>query len=183
MKSFSGFCDIQVLCLIGFIIAHFLKLAKPREVINKCPWNTLILLAGISMLMSVAVQAGAVTIISDWLTATIPGWLLPFFMCLLGAFLSSFSGGITVVFPMVAPIVPALVQSSGGTLNAMVLFLAAVLGAHFTGMSPFSTGGAVFMGMNRDESIAKRLVTGQLVVCLLGVVLGGIILTILGLVL
>ncbi|MBQ6670351.1 MAG: hypothetical protein IJM80_01810 [Firmicutes bacterium] len=180
MKSLSGFCDIQVLCLIGFIIAHFLKLANPREVINKCPWNTLLLLAGISMLMSVGVKAGAIKIISDWLTATIPNWLLPFFMCLLGAFLSSFSGGITVVFPMVAPIVPQLVQSSGGALNAMVLFLAAVLGAHFTGMSPFSTGGAVFMGMNRDESQAKRLVTGQLVVCLIGVVVGGIILTILG---
>ena len=180
MKTFSGFCDIQVLCLIGFILAHFLKLAKPREVINACPWNTLILLAGISMLMAVAVQAGAVKIISDWLTATIPAWLLPFFMCLLGAFLSSFSGGITVVFPMVAPIVPALVKSSGGALNPMVLFLAAVMGAHFTGMSPFSTGGAVFMGMNRDESQAKRLVTGQLVVCLIGVVVGGIVLTILG---
>ena len=183
MKSFSGFCDIQVLCLIGFIFAHFLKLAEPKKVIAACPWNTLLLLSGISMLMAVAVQAGAVKIISDWLTATIPNWLLPFFMCLLGAFLSSFSGGITVVFPMVAPIVPQLVQSSGGALNAMVLFLAAVLGAHFTGMSPFSTGGAVFMGMNRDESIAKRLVTGQLVVCLIGVVLGGIILTILGVIL
>ena len=180
MKTISGFCDIQVLCLIGFILSHFLKLAKPREVINACPWNTLILLAGISMLMSVAVEAGAVKIISDWLTATIPAWLLPFFMCLLGAFLSSFSGGITVVFPMVAPIVPALVESSGGALNPMVLFLAAVMGAHFTGMSPFSTGGAVFMGMNRDESQAKRLVTGQLVVCLIGVVVGGIVLTILG---
>ena len=183
LKKLTEFCDIQVLCLIGFILAHFLKLAPPKEVIKACPWNTLILLSGISMLMSVAVQAGAVTIISNWLTANIPAWLLPFFMCLLGAFLSSFSGGITVVFPMVAPIVPELVQSSGGKLNAMVLFLAAVLGAHFTGMSPFSTGGAVFMGMNRDESQAKRLVTGQLVVCLIGVVFGGIILTILGVIL
>lgn len=181
MKSLSGFCDIQVLCLIGFIIAHFLKLANPREVINKCPWNTLILLGGVSMLMSVAVQAGAIEIISTWLDATIPNLLLPFFMCLLGAFLSSFSGGITVVFPMVAPIVPALVQAAGGALNPMLLFLAAILGAHFTGMSPFSTGGAVFMGMNRDESISKKLVTGQLLVCLIGVVIGGIILTLMAL--
>ena len=183
MKSVSGFCDIQVLCLIGFIIAHFLKLANPREVINKCPWNTLILLAGISMLMSVAVQAGAVQILSDWLGTNIPNWLMPFFMCLLGAFLSSFSGGITVVFPMVAPIVPALVQASGSVLDPMLLFLSVVLGAHFTGMSPFSTGGAVFMGMNRDESAAKRLVTGQLIVCLIGVVIGGAILTALGFIL
>ena len=65
----------------------------------------------------------------------------------------------------------------------MLLFLSVVLGAHFTGMSPFSTGGAVFMGMNRDESMAKRLVTGQLIVCLIGVIIGGAILTALGFIL
>lgn len=180
MKTVSGFCDIQVLCLIGFCIAHFLKLAPSREVISKCPWNTILLLGGISMLMSVAVQAGAVKILSTWLGSNVPTWLLPFFMCLVGAFLSSFSGGITVVFPMVAPIVPALVAAAGGGVSPMILFLATVLGAHFTGMSPFSTGGAVFMGMNRDESISKKLVTGQLIVCLIGVVVAGIILTLMG---
>ena len=175
IKKLSGFCDIQVLCLIGFIVCKFLNLADQKKVINSVSWNTIILLAGISMLMSVAVKAGAVTIISDWLSASVPTWLLPCFFCLLGGFLSCFSGGITVVFPMVAPIVPAVVATSGA--NAMLLFCATVLGAHFTGMSPFSTGGAVFMGMNRDESISKKLVTGQLLLCLFGVILGCILVT------
>ena len=175
IKKLSGFCDIQVLCLIGFIVCKFLNLADQKKVINSVSWNTIILLAGISMLMSVAVKAGAVTIISDWLSASVPAWLLPCFFCLLGGFLSCFSGGITVVFPMVAPIVPAVVATSGA--NAMLLFCATVLGAHFTGMSPFSTGGAVFMGMNRDESISKKLVTGQLLLCLFGVILGCILVT------
>ena len=101
-------------------------------------------------------------------------------MCLLGGFLSAFSGGITTVFPMVAPIVPALVKASGA--NPMLLFLATVLGAHFTSMSPFSTGGSVFMGMNRDESIAKELVAGQLVVCLVAIAISCMLATILALV-
>lgn len=180
VKSLAGFCDIQVLCLIGFIIAKFMNLADQRKVIGAVPWNTLILLAGISTLMSVAVQAGAVEIISGWLAGNVPTLQLPCFMCLLGGFLSAFSGGITTVFPMVAPIVPALVKASGA--NPMLLFLATVLGAHFTSMSPFSTGGSVFMGMNRDESIAKKLVTGQLVVCLVAIAISCMLATILALV-
>jgi len=179
IKTFADFCDIQVLCLIGFIIAKFMKLADQRKVIAAVPWNTLLLLAGISTLMSVAVQAGAVEIISGWLASTIPALLLPCFMCLLGGFLSAFSGGITTVFPMVAPIVPSLVAASGA--NAMLLFLATILGAHFTSMSPFSTGGSVFLGMNRDESIAKKLVTGQLVVCLVAIAISCGIATVLAL--
>ena len=73
-----------------------------------------------------------------------------------------------------------LVKASGA--NPMLLFLATVLGAHFTSMSPFSTGGSVFMGMNRDESIAKKLVTGQLVVCLVAIAISCMLATILALV-
>ena len=97
------------------------------------------------------------------------------FMCLLGGFLSAFSGGITTVFPMVAPIVPALVQSSGA--SPVLLFLGTVLGAHFTSMSPFSTGGAVFLSTCRDDDMAKRLVPGQLLVCAVALVLAMVFIT------
>jgi len=178
MKSVANFCDMQVLCLIGFIVCKFLKLADQKKVIQACPWNTLLLLAGISCLMSVATKAGAVEILTNWLSANIPVALLPLFMVLLGGFLSCFSGGITVVFPMVAPMVPPLVAASGA--NPLVLFISVLLGAHFTGMSPFSTGGAVFMGSCHDEDMAKKLVTQQLVVCGVSIVLAGIVCTALG---
>ena len=175
LKGLSGFCDIQVLCLIGFIVCKFMNLADQKKVIASVSWNTLLLLSGISMLMSVAVKAGAVDIITTWLSANVAKWLLPCFFCLLGGFLSCFSGGITVVFPMVAPMVPAIVGSSAA--NPMLLFCATLLGAHFTAMSPFSTGGAVFIGMNRDESISKKLVTGQLLVCLISIIIACIVVT------
>ena len=179
LKSLSGFCDMQVLCLIGFLICTFLKLGDQKAVIKAVPWNTLLLLAGISTLMSVATKAGVVDMITAWLSDTIPVILLPLFMCLLGGFLSAFSGGITTVFPMVAPIVPALVAATGA--SPMLLFLSTVLGAHFTSMSPFSTGGAVFMATCRDDAMAKKLVTGQLLVCLLAMVISMVFVTVLAL--
>lgn len=175
LTALANFCDMQVLCIIGFLVCALLHLASQKDVIKAVPWNTLLLLSGISTLMSVAVEAGAVDMITSWLAANIPAVLLPMFMCLLGGFLSAFSGGITTVFPMVAPIVPALVQSSGA--SPVLLFLGTVLGAHFTSMSPFSTGGAVFLATCRDDDMAKRLVPGQLLVCAVALVLAMVFIT------
>ncbi len=177
ISTIAGFCDMQVLCLIGFMVCYFLKLAEGKEVIKAVPWNTLLLLGGISTLMSVATKAGAVEIITAWLASNVPVILLPLFCCLLGGFLSAFSGGITTVFPMVAPIIPALVTASGA--NPVLLFLATVLGAHFTSMSPFSTGGAVFLSTCRDDAMAKKLVTGQLLVCGIAMVVSMVFVTVL----
>ncbi|MBO4862132.1 MAG: hypothetical protein J5535_04460 [Firmicutes bacterium] len=179
LKNLTEFCDMQTLCLIGFLICKFLNLADQKKVVMAVPWNTLLLLAGISTLMAVATKAGAVDIITGWLGANVSAKLLPLFMCLLGGFLSAFSGGITVVFPMVAPMVPALVAATGGAANPMLMFLGTLLGAHFTAMSPFSTGGAVFLGQCRDEAMAKKLVVYQLVVCAVALIVGMIVITVL----
>lgn len=175
LTTLTNICDMQFLCLAGFLVCTVLKLADQKKVIAAVPWNTLLLLAGISTLMSVAVKAGAVEIITSWLSANVPAFLLPLFLCLLGGFLSAFSGGITTVFPMLAPMVPALVATTA--MNPVYLFTGIVFGAHFTGMSPFSTGGAVFLSQCRDDSMAKKLVTGQLFVSLVGLVLGMVLIT------
>lgn len=175
LTGLSDICDIQVLGLIGFIVCKFMNLADQKKVIASVSWNTLLLLSGVSMLMGVAVKAGAVDIITAWLSANVANWFLPCFFCLLGSFLSCFSGGITVVFPTVAPVVSAIAGSSAA--NPMLLLCAAHLGAHSTSMSPFSTSGAVFLSMNRNESISKKLITGQLLVCLISVVSACIIVT------
>ncbi len=178
-KALSGFCDMQVLCLIGFIVCAFMKLADQRAVVKAVPWNTLLLLGGVSCLMSVATQAGAVDIITQWLAGSIPAVLLPMFLCLVGGFLSAFSGGITVVFPMVAPMVPVLVEATGA--NPALLFLGIVVGAHFTSMSPFSTGGAVYMATCRDEAMAKKLVPGQILVAVISLLVSMVIMTLIAL--
>lgn len=173
LTGLSDICDIQVLSLIGFIVCTFMNLADQKKVIASVSWNTLLLLSGISMLMGVAVNAGAVDIIAAWLSASVANWLLPCFFCLLGAFLSCFSSAIYVVFPLVAPMISATVDSSAA--NPMLLFCATLLGAYSTCMFPFGTAGAVFLGMNRNESISGKLFTGQLLVCLISVVIACII--------
>ena len=75
LTTLANFCDMQVLCIIGFLVCALLKLASQKDVIKAVPWNTLLLLSGISTLMSVAVVAGAVDMITGWLAANIPAVL------------------------------------------------------------------------------------------------------------
>ena len=113
---------------------------------------------------------------SFWLSNSIPRLFLPAFFCLLGGFLSCFSGGITVVFPMLAPMVASIAAAS--SLNPVFLFCSVVFGAGFTAVSPFSTGGAIFLANCRDEEMAKKLVVGDLGMAAYGMVASMVLVTI-----
>ena len=88
------------------------------------------------------------------------------FMTLLGGFLSFFSGGINTVFPMLAPIVGTAV--AGTAIKPVTMFIGILLGACYTALSPFSTGGAIFMSNCQDEKVRGKLITWQLGLAVLG---------------
>lgn len=176
LKKLAEVADIQMLSMIGFIVCSLMKIADGRAVIKAVPWNTLLLIGGISTLMAVAGEAGVVKMLTEWLSSSVAAILLPALLCLLAGFLSCFSGGITVVFPMLAPMVYGLAQGSG--VSPLLMFLAILLGASFTAVSPFSTGGAVFLANCRDENMARKLVVGQLGMAAYGLVASVILVTI-----
>ncbi len=173
LATFAKYADIQMLGMIGFIVCSLMKLADEKAVIKSVPWNTIILVGGIATLMSVATEAGVVDVISAWLNDSVPTFAIAAFLCVLGGFLSFFSGGINTVFPMLAPMVPALV--AGNNLKPITLFIAILLGACYTALSPFSTGGAIFMSNCPDEKVRAKLVGGQLGLAALGLVVSAIL--------
>ena len=116
--------------------------------------------------MNVATQAGVVDVISGWLNNSVPEGMMVAFMTLLGGFLSFFSGGINTVFPMLAPIVGTAV--AGTAIKPVTMFIGILLGACYTALSPFSTGGAIFMSNCQDEKVRGKLITWQLGLAALG---------------
>jgi len=173
LATFARYADIQMLGMVGFLVCSLMKLADEKTVIKAVPWNTIILVGGIATLMSVATAAGVVDIISNWLNNSVPSFAIAAFLCILGGFLSFFSGGINTVFPMLAPIVSSLVTVSGA--KPVTLFISILLGACYTALSPFSTGGAIFMSNCRDEQVRSKLVAGQLGLATLGMVVSAIL--------
>jgi len=168
LSAFSRCADIQMLGMAGFVLCSLMKLADEKKVIKSVPWNTIVLVGGIGTLMNVATQAGVVDVISGWLNTSVPAFAIPAFLCLLGGFLSFFSGGINTVFPMLAPLVAGLAGANG--IKPVTMFIAILLGACYTALSPFSTGGAIFMSNCRDEKVAAKLPAWQLALAFLGLI-------------
>lgn len=173
LSSFARYADIQMLGMVGFVVCSLMKLADEKAVIKSVPWNTIILVGGIATLMSVATTAGVVDVISNWLNTSVPAFAITAFLCILGGFLSFFSGGINTVFPMLAPIVIGLASTTG--IKPVTMFIAILLGACYTALSPFSTGGAIFMSNCRDEQVRGKLIGGQLGLAALGLVVSAVL--------
>jgi di/tricarboxylate transporter len=127
--------DMGLIASLFSIIAWMLKLGDCRHAMASVPWGTLILICGISMLISMTINAGAVTGLFSW--------LVPVLFGVVAAVISFFSSTLAVVTPALFPLVPPIAPEAG--LDPMILFIAIVVGAQSTSISPFSTGGCLII--------------------------------------
>lgn len=64
--------DVGLVAIIFSAIALFLKLAPQKEVIAKVPWNTIIMICGVGMLINVAISAGTIDLLASWAGSSLP---------------------------------------------------------------------------------------------------------------
>ncbi|MCD8054300.1 MAG: SLC13 family permease [Lachnospiraceae bacterium] len=147
--------DVGLVAILFSIIALFLDLAPQKEVIAKIPWNTILMICGVGMLIQVAINAGTIDALATWIGSSLPVFLVPIAFSIVGAFMSFFSSTTGVVCPALFPLIPALAASTG--LNPMVLFACTVIGAQSSAISPFSSGGSLILGSCSEEEERNAL--------------------------
>ena len=157
ISMLAGKIDVGLVAIIFAVIGLLLKLAPQKEAIARIPWNTIIMIAGAGMLIAVAVQAGTIEALSNWIGANVPTFLVPIAFSIVGAIMSFFSSTTGVVAPALFPLIPGLASSTG--LSATALFACTVLGAQSSAISPFSSGGSLIMGSCGDEEERNTLFT------------------------
>ena len=145
----AGKVDVGLVAIIFAVIALLLKLAPQKEAIARIPWNTIVMIAGAGMLISVAVKAGTIKMLSTWVGANVPTPLIPLAFSIIAAIMSFFSSTTGVVAPALFPLIPGLAESTG--LSAGALFACTVLGAQSSAISPFSSGGSLILGSTPKE--------------------------------
>jgi len=155
IKTLAALTQPQAVMIYAAVACVFLKLGDEKEVIRKVPMNTLILIAGMSMLLGVAKDAGMTDAIANLLSNSIPKFLVPAAMVGFAAFLSFFSSGTGVVCPLLYPMVEGLAANMG--LNPVMLFSCIFIGAMSSSVSPFSTGGAVTIAACADSKVKDQL--------------------------
>ncbi|OLO08345.1 C4-dicarboxylate ABC transporter [Salinicola sp. MH3R3-1] len=136
--------DIGLIASVFSVIALLMKLGDERKAIASLPWGTIIMICGVGMLISVAIKAGTIDLLGSWIGTNIPPALIPVAFGIVAAFMSLFASTLGVVTPALFPLVPSL----AGTLSIdpMIIFIAIVVGAQATSISPFSSGGSLILG-------------------------------------
>lgn len=135
--------DVGLVAIIFSVIALFLKLAPQNEVIAKVPWNTIIMICGVGMLIQVAIEAGTIELLASWTGSSLPHWAIPVVVSIISAVMSFFSSTLGVVCPALFPLVPTLTAATG--INPLLLFACIVIGAQSSAISPFSSGGSLVL--------------------------------------
>ncbi|WP_339531516.1 SLC13 family permease [Pseudomonas mucidolens] len=147
--------DIGLVASLFSVIALLLKLGDERKAMASVPWGTLIMICGVGMLISVAIKAGTIGLLASWMGNSIPTIMVPIVFGVVAAFMSLFSSTLGVVTPALFPMVLPIASALG--LEPMVLFIAIVVGAQATSISPFSSGGSLILGSCPTEQSRSSL--------------------------
>jgi len=137
------------------VIALMLKLGDQKKALNFVPFSTIILVCGVGMLVSVATQAGAVDMFSSWIGDNLSATTAKLVIALVAGCMSFFSSTLGVVGPALIPMIPNIAGATGVSVTALVSGI--MIGGHFAGVSPFSTGGAMTLAGENNEETKNKL--------------------------
>ncbi|MGP9712533.1 SLC13 family permease, partial [Psychrobacter sp. AOP29-E1-7] len=139
--------DIGFIAIFFALISLLLKLGDEKKVIALIPWNTLIMICGVGMLIGLGVEIGVIYELTEWLSTNVPIWMIPTLIFVISAIMSLFASTLGVVAPTLFPMVLPLAVNSG--LSPLLLFTCIVVGAQSSSLSPFSSGGSLMLGASQ----------------------------------
>lgn len=140
--------------LVSFLIAGVLLLcgfADAKKCVSSMPWNTLLLVTGVGVLMNVVISTGGIKLLAELLSSVMTDFLAPGLISLAAGVMSWFSSTSGVVMPTLIPTVPDILANLGDKVQPALMVSALVLGSSVAGISPASTGGALSMAALSSE--------------------------------
>ena len=143
---------------VSFFLAFLLMLvgaADKKRPVKLVPWNVLILICGISVLMSVIKKAGGIKLLADLLASLMTEGTAAGLIAATAGFMSWFSSANGVVFPTLIPTLPEIIAKVGGELRLVDMLVSVVGAATVAGISPLSTGGSLIMATVAQNEVAS----------------------------
>lgn len=166
--AFGNKGDIGFVYLAAGIVCGLLKLGDSRQIMQRSiPWGIIVMVGGFAALLSVATNAGAVDMLSNFLNNNVsPSLAAPLFNLVCGI-ISVFSDAIGVVIPSFTPV--AGIMAMSGAVSATAIVSAVVIGGMATAAAPLSTGGAQYIAY-MPENLGKTVFWGQMAVAFIGLI-------------
>ena len=142
-----------------------------QHFISKIEMDSNLMVCGISILVSVAVEAGTLDMVINAVTSIDNPAIITIVMNIGAGIMSIFSSTTGVVLPTLYPTVPAISEIAG--IAPALLMPAICLGSVSTGMSPFSACGGILLGCAKEEDV-PAMYKSLLVIPFAGLIIGAI---------
>ena len=157
--------------LTGFLVGSVLIVlgcGEEKKAIKGIPWNVILMVLGVGILMNVISLSGGIDIMVSALEKIMGHRTAAMIMAVTAGFMSFFSSGLGVVFPTLIPTATGL--ASGLGFGAVELVTVIVIGGTVSGFTPISTTGALVMaGVAQQENAEEKFPQNRLFVELFAV--------------
>ena len=166
--------QVGMAALTGATILSLARAADEKETIKRMPWNVVLMVCGVTVLIGVLERTQGMDLFTDLLArVSTPGTVTGVIAFVTGL-VSVYSSTSGVVLPAFLPTVPGLVERLGGG-SALGIASAMNVGGHLVDLSPLSTMGALCLAA-LPPSVDVRKVFNQLLAWGLSMtVVGGLV--------
>jgi di/tricarboxylate transporter len=151
-----------------------LGLADEAAAIKRMPWNAILMVTGMSVLVSVLEATGGMVLFTTLLAKLATAGTLHGVMAFVTGLISTYSSTSGVVLPTFLPTVPRLVSEVGGG-DPLTVALSINVGASLVDVSPLSTLGALSIAAVVDprqtQDLFRQLMIWGLSMTIVGAVL------------
>lgn len=155
--------DVATVAMVGAAILLIFGVMKDRSAIATVNWNTLMLVAGMFMLITLVSHAGGIDLISKTIMRFITPKTGTGIMALLSGLLAIVTSSSGVVMPTLIPVAGNIAATMGQGITANMLIAGVCAGANSAFYSPFSVLGSLTIAMypetvDRDKIFIAHLV-------------------------
>ncbi len=146
--------------IVGLVLVT-LKVADEKTVVKGIPWSTLLMISGVSLLINVMNFTGGTDMLANSLASAVgTNTVVPIVSVVAGVF-SIIAVMSSVVLPTLTPMLPSLVAAAGGSPELVLALITAILfSGYATAISPFSSGGAMYMAALSSDDQKKTYSIG-----------------------
>lgn len=145
--GFAAFTGVVVLALLGA--------ADPGEAIRKAPWPVVVMVTGVTVLISLLERTGGLDLFTSMLARVSTADTVTAVVAFVTGLISTYSSTSGVVLPAFLPTVPGLAERLGADAKAIALSMN--VGSHLVDVSPLSTIGALCLASAADGEDTRLL--------------------------
>ncbi len=138
------------------IVLAVLKAGDESEAVNLMPWRVIMMVCGVTVLISVLDETGGLALFTQLLAGISTANTVTAVMAFTTGFISIYSSTSGVVLPAFLPTVPDLAQQVGG-VEPLAIASSMNIGAHLVDVSALSTLGALCMAAAPKHEDSRKL--------------------------